>query len=326
MPEQENTHITSIKTSVTVGIDISQNWIDVHIYPHSHKQRFLNTPSDLNHAALWVKTYSPDKIVCENTGGLEKLMQKVFRSNDLECYAVNPHRISAFRTAYGMSAKTDLLDAELIAIFADKMEIHEPLILSATEEELKELNVRRRQLVDMQVGERNRLKRVHNEQAIKSIRDILAFLQEQRDKIEKAMLELIKRDSVLKEKYDILTSVSGIGEVVAITLLCELPELGKLTDKQVGALSGLAPNNKESGMKSGRASIGGGRKCVRVAVYMAALSAKKHNIMIATFYNGLIARGKAKKVALIASMRKLLILSNKLLKDKRKFSPVKLAP
>jgi transposase len=307
-------------THKTVGIDVSQDWIDIHIYPDSHKRQFENTQKGLLEAALWVKTYSPSKIICENTGGLERLTQKIFRQNGLECYAVNPHRISAFRIAYGMHAKTDLLDAELIAVFADKMTVHQPLILSDTEESLKELNTRRRQLVDMQVQERNRMKRTTHDLSVKSIHKLLALLEEERNEIEKEILSLIKQDINLNEKYTILTSVPGIGDIVALTLICELPELGTLTDKQVGSLAGLAPHNKDSGVKVGRSSIRGGRKCVRTAVYMAALSAKKHNLFIKRFYDGLVSRGKVKKVALIASMRKLLILCNRLVHDKRSFT------
>jgi transposase len=307
-------------THKTVGIDVAQDWIDIHIYPDNHKRQFKNTQDQLVEAALWIKTYSPSKIVCENTGGLERLTQKIFRQNGLECYAVNPSRINAFRVAYGMNAKTDILDAELIAIFADKMNIHPPLVLSEAEEKLKELNVRRRQLVDLQVQERNRLKRTTHDLSIKSIKKLLALLEEERHEIEKEMLKLVKQDIDLKEKHTILTSVPGIGDVVALTLLCELPELGTLTDKQVGSLAGLAPHNRESGVKVGRSSIRGGRKCVRTAVYMAALSAKKHNVFIKTFYDGLVARGKVKKVALIASMRKLLILCNRLMEEKRIFT------
>ena len=307
-------------THKTVGIDVAQDWIDIHIYPDNHKRQYKNTQDQLIQAAIWIKTYSPDKIVCENTGGLERLTQKIFRQNGLECYAVNPSRINAFRIAYGMNAKTDLLDAELIAIFADKMTIHQPLILSEAEEKLKELNVRRRQLVDLQVQERNRLKRTSNETSVTSIHKILSLLEEERHDIEKEMLDLIKQDDNLKAKHKILTSVSGIGDIVALTLLCELPELGTLTDKQVGSLAGLAPHNRESGVKVGRSSIRGGRKCVRTAVYMATLSAKKHNVFIKTFYDGLVTRGKVKKVALIASMRKLLILCNRLVQDGREFA------
>ena len=149
---------------------------------------------------------------------------------------------------------------------------------------------------------------------------MLALFEEERHDIEKEMLRLIKEDADLKEKHKILTSVPGIGDIVALTLLCELPELGTLTDKQVGSLAGLAPHNRESGVKVGRSSIRGGRKCVRTAVYMAALSAKKHNVFIKTFYDGLVARGKVKKIALIASMRKLLILCNRLVQDGREFT------
>lgn len=310
---------------ITAGIDISQDWIDVHIHPEGHNRRVSNDVAGMVLLIPWLQSYSPEKVVCEATGGLERLTVKSLREAGLKCHAVNPARINGFRQATGKLAKTDILDAEVIALFAARMDIEEREPLSANAQKLKDHSTRRRQLVEMQVQERNRLKRCHDTDGKESINNVLALLEIERQKLEEKMLKLVKKDQELQCKMAILTSIPGIGDIVALTLVSDMPELGKINDKQAASLAGLAPQDRQSGLRSRKASIRGGRKCVRTAMYMAAMSAKKHNPAIRPFYERLIQNGKPKMVALTASMRKLLIQANQLLMENRKWTNIKVS-
>ena len=309
---------------ITAGIDISQDWIDVHIHPAGCNRRVLNDLSGMGQLVTWLQSYAPEKIVCEATGGLERLVVKTLRDAGMQCNVVNPARISGFRQATGKLAKTDMLDAEMIALFAASMDIKGQEPLSANEQKLKDNASRRRQLVEMQVQERNRLKRCHDADSKESIHAVLAMLETQQQKLEEKMQQLIKKDTNLQHKMDILTSIPGIGNIVALTLVSDMPELGKINDKQAAALAGLAPQDRQSGLKARKASIRGGRKYVRNAMYMASMSAKKYNPAIKSFYERLVQNGKPKMVALTAAMRKLLIQANQLLSENRKWKNITL--
>jgi transposase len=304
---------------ITAGIDISQDWIDVHIHPEGHNRRISNDAAGMLQLVSWLQSYAPEKVVCEATGGLERLTVKTLRDVGMKCYAVNPARINGFRQATGKLAKTDILDAEVIALFAARMDIEEREPLSVTAQKLKDHAARRRQLVEMQVQERNRLKRCHDTDGKKSINKVLALLEKERQNLEEKMLNLVRKDQELGHKMDILTSIPGIGDIVALTLVSDMPELGKINDKQAASLAGLAPQDRQSGLRARKASIRGGRKCVRTAMYMAAMSAKKYNPAIRPFYERLVQNGKPKMVALTAAMRKLLIQANQLLTEDRKW-------
>ena len=232
--------------------------------------------------------------------------------------------VHGFRQATGKLAKTDVLDAEVIALFAARMDIEEHAPLSANAQKLRDDSSRRRQLVEMQVQERNRLKRCHDSDSKKSINKVLDLLEEERQALEERMLNLVKKDQDLQHKMDILTSIPGIGDIVALTLVSDMPELGSINDKQAASLAGLAPQDRQSGLRNRKASIRGGRKYVRTAMYMAAISAKKYNPAIRPFYERLVQNGKPKMVALTASMRKLLIQANQLLMENRKWTNIKI--
>lgn len=309
--------MTNIK--ITVGIDVSQDWVDVYVHPAANARQFSNDKLGMMQLVSWLKSYDPDVIICEATGGLERLLLKSLKQHKLVCHAINPNRISGFRQAYGSMTKTDLMDAKLMALFAERMDISTKIELSESEQELKDLNTRRRQLVTLTVQEQNRLNRCHNKDSHKSIERVIALLKEECADIENKMLAVVKQDTNLQRTIDILVSIPGISTITALILMSEMPELGKLDDKKIASLAGLAPHQNQSGLKVGRAYIRGGRKNVRSALYMGTLSAKRYNPPIKRFYDRLIENDKPKMVALIASMRKLIIQANTLLKENRKW-------
>lgn len=302
---------------IIAGVDVAQDWLDIHIHNLAHARCFSNNAEGMSQIILWLKSYDVKKVICEATGGLERLLVYSLRSADISCQAVNPVRIAAFRKVTGKLAKTDLLDAELIALFASKIDIEERISPSVSEQKLKNLAVRRRQVVEMQTSERNRLKRCDDIHGKESINRVLSFLEKERKSTEEQMLILTNSDAILKRRMEILTSIPGIGHIVALTLISEMPELGSINDKQIAALAGVAPQDKQSGHKQGKASIRGGRKCVRAALYMAAMSARRHNPVIKEFYDNMITRGKPKMLALTAAMRKLIIQANTLTIENR---------
>jgi transposase len=230
---------------------------------------------------------------------------------------VNPRQIRDFARALGRLAKTDALDAEVIAHFAEAVHPQPRLLPDAQARELAELVARRRQVIEMMVAERNRLRSLHSPRLKKRVEKHLTALQRELTEIENDLDDQIRRTPVWREKEELLTSVPGVGDATARTLLAELPELGSLDRKAIAALAGLAPFNRDSGTLRGRRTIWGGRASVRAVLYMAALVASRRNPTIAIFYARLRTAGKPPKVALTACMRKLLTILNAVLRDQR---------
>ena len=299
-----------------VGIDISKVNLDVVHRPSRKVWQFTNDQPGLLLLVARLQELQPELIVMEATGGIEVPVSAVLAEAGLPIAIVNPRQVRNFARAIGKMAKTDRIDAEVIARFA---EVVHPERRALPEEAARDLGVllaRRRQLVEMLVAEKNRL---HS--AVVRVRqpilEHIAWLGSAIKSLDQQIDELIKSSPIWRGKDDLLRSVPGIGPTVSTTLLIELPELGTLTRQEIAALAGVAPFNRDSGRYRGKRKIVGGRAPVRSALYMAALVGTRYNPAIQQFYQRLIAAGKLKKVALVACMRKLLTILNAMLKSEQ---------
>jgi transposase len=252
----------------------------------------------------------------EAAGGLERALANALLAAGVPVAVVNPRRIRDFARATGRLAKTDAIDAQVIACFGEAVKPPVSRLSDAGEQELKDLDTRRRQLVGMVIAERNRL-RTSSPEVEKQIRRHLNWLEKEAAALEKRLSELLERDSEWSAKADLLQSVPGVGRVTTTSLLAGLPELGALNRRSVASLVGVAPFNSDSGAHRGKRVVWGGRAHVRSTLYMAALVATRYNPAIRVFYQRLLAAGKPKKVALVAAMRKLLII----LRTRESWSP-----
>ena len=299
-----------------LGIDTSKEWIDAHLLPDHQKWKVDNTPEALQ---SWIAAL-PSGItlaLIEATGGLHNQVAALLDKAGIPVCIIIPKAIHHFSKAMQYKAKTDALDAELIATFA-KLVQPEPRSLPTKEQaQLKELMTRRNQLVSMQTAEKNRLKTVREIRVQKSITTLLAWIATELENIDQTLDDLLRCDENWSEKLDLLTSVPGVGVKTARALLCEIPELGTLTVKSSAALSGLAPHIQDSGKHKGKARIRGGRSGVRTALYMPVLAAIRYNPEIRAFYKQLTDRGKLPMIAITACMRKLLTMLNAMLRDKK---------
>ena len=258
----------------------------------------------------------PELIVLEATGGFEQVVAAGLAGAGLPVVVVNPRQIRDFARSMGRLAKTDRIDAEVIALFAERVRPEVRPLPDAAARELDELVTRRRQVIEMMVAEGNRARRLASRRLKKRIDRHLEVLQKELTEIERELDDTIRRSPIWRETEDLLKSVPGIGNATARTLLAELPELGTLGRRQIAALAGVAPFNRDSGTFRGRRMIGGGRAGVRATLYMAALVASRHNPVIAAFYQRLLAAGKPKKTALVACMRKLLTILNAIIRHR----------
>lgn len=305
---------------VFVGIDVSKARLDVAMRPLAQVLSVANDPTGIEAVVKRLSELRPTLIVLEATGGLERSITGALGSVQLPVVVVNPRQVRDFARATGQLAKTDRIDAELLARFAEA--VRPPLrpLPDKLSLELRALIARRRELVEMIVAEKNRLSAACTKAVRKQIQDHLGWLEARLDKIDQDLDRSIRQSPVWQEHQDLLRSVPGIGPVVSRTLVAELPELGRLNRKQIAALVGIAPLNRDSGTFRGRRTIWGGRATVRAVLYMAALVASRRNLTIRTFYKRLRNAGKAPKVALVACMRKLLTILNAMIKHKTLWS------
>lgn len=302
-----------------IGIDVSQDFFDVYAIPCNKYHRFSNDTDGIKKCLSFLDTLKVNRVCCEATGKLEQAIARTLTDHGYMVDVVNPNRISAYRQCISVNAKTDILDAKLIADFAMRMlKEHRPMA-NAYIEELRELGMRRRQCVDIRVQEKNRLKRCKHRLVTKDIKNSIAILDKRIAEFERLIKQLIKEHLELKQKFLILKSVPGIGDVVAMQLICDLPELGKLSKGEIAALVGVAPMNQDSGKRTNRTKIRGGRKHIRSALYMAAMAARRSNSHLKVFYENLVSNGKKRMVALVALMRKIIIIANQMLHDNKKF-------
>jgi transposase len=298
-----------------IGIDVSKNTLDVATYISGKKWRFSNNETGINELIDAIKNLTPALVVMEATGGYETPIAYALYKSDIACAVVNPREVRDFARATKILAKTDTIDARVLAHFAAVIK-PEPRPLSDDQaQELEAIIARRRQVVEMLIAERNRL-HTARKPIIVALKSHIEYLENELNQIDTALKGRIQASPVQSEKYHLLKSVPGVGPNLAATLLIELPELGNLNRRQIAALVGVAPLNHDSGSKRGKRSPWGGRPHVRAALYMAALVATRFNPVISRFYHRLCSEGKAKKVALVACMRKLVIILNTMLKNR----------
>ena len=298
-----------------IGIDVSKEMLDVAEFPTMKRWRFTHDEPGVAALLTLLKGQSPVLILLEATGGKETSLVARLSQSRLEVFLANPRQVRDFARATGHLAKTDTIDAAVLAHFAMVMENAPRSLPDEQAREFKDILARRQQLIEMKTAENNRLKSRVLPQAVReSIQRIIGQIEKELDGIDNEVGKCIKGSPIWKEKAKVLESVPGVGKVVSATLVANLPELGKLNRKEIAALAGVAPLNRDSGYFRGKRGIWGGRAVVRRALYMSALSAKSYNPVIKSFYLSLLGRGKEKKVALVACMRKLLTILNAMMR------------
>ena len=300
---------------VFVGIDVSKATLDVAVLPSNESWSLPNSEQGIGELVARLRQLAPPKLVLmEATGGLERHALATLAAAGFPAMAVNPRNVRDFAKSLGLLAKTDAIDARVLALFADRIRPEWRPLPDEDTQALEALLVRRRQLVEMITAEKNRLAATLSRPVKIEISEHIEWLQRQLRITDRKLDQSIKNSSVWKEKVDLLKSVPGVGRVMIATVLSQLPELGTLDRKQIAALVGVAPFNRDSGTLRGRRAIWGGRASVRGVLYMSALTATRFNPAIRAFYSRLRAAGKLPKVALVACMRKLLTLLNAMLR------------
>ncbi len=302
-----------------VGIDVSQEYLDVAISDQKRVLRVRSDEAGLELLRRQLKDEGPELIVMEASGGYERRPATVLLGASLPVAIVNPRQVRDFARSVGQLAKTDAIDARVLARFAEVFKPTPSMLSEESDQQLHELQLRRRQLVEMIVAERNRLRNAPR--TADRIEEHLRWLEEEVKRTEEELDGLIHSDPELKSKAALLISVPGVGRVLALTLLGSLPELGLLNRKQIAALVGVAPLNWDSGKLRGKRAVWGGRAHVRAVLYMAALVASRRNPLIRALYQRLCEAGKPKKVALVAAMRKLLIILNSMMRSRTHWAP-----
>jgi transposase len=305
--------------SIIVGIDVSKNRLDVAVRPSGEAFVVERNAAGLELLTERLHRLSPHIVALEATGGFETVVTASLAAAGLPVIVVNPAQVRAFAQALGRRAKTDPIDAAVIAHFAEATKPEPRPLPDAATRLLADLVARRRQIIAMIVAERQREKRITAPRLRNSIARLLKALTQELASLDAEIDEAVRGSPAWREKEDLLASVPGVGPTIARTLLAELPELGQLGRKQIAALAGLAPFTRQSGQWRGRSFIGGGRLAVRTALFMGALVAIRHNKVLQAFFQRLVAGGKPKMVALIAVARKLLTILNAMLRDNRRW-------
>lgn len=302
---------------ITAGIDVSKDRLDVAVRPSGELFAVERNAAGLEHLAARLRELSVHLVALEATGGFETIAAAALAAAGLPVVVVNPAQIRAFAKAVGQRAKTDPIDAAVIARFAEATRPDPRPLPDEATRLLADLLARRRQIIEMMGAERQREKRVMIAHMRKSITRLLKALEKELASVDADIDDAVRGSPAWQEKEDLLASVPGVGPTIARTLIAELPELGQLGRKQIAALAGLAPFTRQSGQWRGRSFIGGGRTVVRTVLFMGAMVAKRHNPTLKAFFDRLLAAGKPKMVALIAVARKLLTILNAILRDNR---------
>ncbi len=302
-----------------IGVDVSQDYLDVYVRPASVRQRFLNTPDGIADFLAWVRPFAAERILFESTGPYQKAAVGALLAEGLPAVVVNARQVRDFAKAMNYLAKTDRIDAAVIAHFGEVAQTTVRPLESQEIRDLRELYDRRGQLVHMLAVEKNQRHSATVAQAspriLRSIDKHIDYLKSHIQDLEERMDRIIESSAVFQARDEILQTITGIGPQVSRTLLAYLPELGRCSRQKITALVGLAPFNDDSGTHTGERHIRGGRRKVRVGLYQAAVAAIRHCPRMKAFYAGLKARGKASRVALVAVARKLLVLANALIRD-----------
>jgi transposase len=303
--------------SSIVGIDVSKDRLDVGVRPSGERFAVARNAAGLEQLVARLHELSPGVIALEATGGFETIAAATLAAAGLPVVIVNPAQIRAFAKAVGQRAKSDPIDAAVIAHFAEATKPQPRPLPDEATRLLSDLVARRRQIIEMIGAERQREKRVTVPRLRNSITRLLKALEKELASLDSDIDDAVRGSPAWRAAEDLLSSVPGIGPTIARTLIAELPELGQLGRRQVAALVGLAPFTRQSGQWRGKSFIGGGRTAVRAALFMGALVAKRYNPVLKAFFDRLVAAGKPKMVALIAVARKLLTILNAIIRDNR---------
>ncbi len=306
-----------MEAAVFVGIDVSKDRLDVHILPVNEAFAVARNGAGLQELCAKLTQMTPKLVVLEATGGFEVTVAAALVAACLPVAIVNPAQVRAFAKAMGRLAKTDRLDAQLIALFGERVQPQPRPVPAEEARELGELVVRRRQLVDMMVMERNRKRQARHPKILRGIERNLDALQAALSELETDLGDAIRRSPIWRNNEDLLQSVPAVGPVLARTMIAELPELGQIDRRRLAALVGVAPMSRDSGQMRGHRMITGGRTNVRNVLYMATLVAIRHNPLIKAIYQRLRHKGRPAKVALVAAMRKLLTILNAIIRDQK---------
>jgi transposase len=304
-----------------VGIDVSKDRLDVHVLPSDEAFAVARHGEGLDVLVERLRALPAELVVLEATGGYETVVAAALAAGGLPLVVVNPRQIRDFARAAGQLAKTDRLDARIIARFAQAMRPEPRPVPSAAAQALGELVARRRQIVEMIGAENNRRRHLTHKRVLRGLERILAELQTQLSEIEREIDDNVRGTPAWREKENLLKTVPGIGNTIARTLIAEIPELGTLDRRKIASLAGLAPINRDSGTLRGRRSIAGGRGPVRAALYMAVMVSIRHKLPLAQTYQRLRDAGKAPKAAITACMRKLITILNAILRDQKPWQP-----
>jgi transposase len=315
--------------AINIGIDVSKEKLDVAVHETdthwTSKHEFTEFPQLLNQ----LRSLTPTRIILEASGGIEHLLVSYLATAGFPVIVINPRQVRDFARATGQLAKTDRLDAFVLARLGATLQPAVRPLKSAETQALEALVNRRAQLVEMLTAERLRLQQAQQQRRAAIIKDLkthISWLQKRLDQCENDLSQLLRSSPLWRETDRRLQSVPGVGPITSLVLIAELPELGHLANKQLVALCGLAPHARDSGKWHGKRTTRGGRARVRTALYMATLVATKHNLVIKTFYCRLLRAGKEKKVALTACMRKLLVILNAMFRNQTSWQPPRLVP
>ena len=305
-----------------VGVDVAKAQLDVAVRPTGDRWEVSRDEAGVRQLVSCLKALEPVMVLLEASGGLELPVVAALAAEAVPVVVVNPRQVRDFARATGKLAKTDALDAAVLAHFAEAVRPPVRPLRDAETQVLNSLAARRHQVMTMLVSEKNRLSAATTVAVRPRIEVHIAWLERELDDLDKDLRQTLRQSSVWREKDDLLRTVPGVGEQLSLTLLAYLPELGTLDRRQIAALVGVAPFNRDSGSLRGKRTVWGGRARVRAALYMGALTASRFNPVIRDFYQRLLACGKPKKLALTACMRKLLVILNSMLKHRSSWRDV----
>jgi transposase len=307
--------------ATVIGIDVAKDRLDVCVRPSGESFVVARNGAGIEDLAERLKKLTPRVVAIEATGGFETVVAAGLAAAGVPLLIVNPAQVRAFAQALGKRAKTDPIDAAVIAHFIEATKAQPRPLPDETTRLLADLVTRRRQIIDMMIAEGQRDRRLANKRLKNSIARLRKALEKELAEIDSELDDHVRGSPAWAAKEELLASVPGVGPIIARTLIAELPELGTLDRRKIAALVGLAPWTRQSGQWRGKSFIGGGRKTVRTALFMAAMVAARHNPVLKTFRDKLVAAGKPKLVALIAVARKLLTILNALLRDNQRWQP-----
>ena len=309
-----------------IGIDVAKATLDVYVHPSGARFPVSNDEDGIKTLLDRLKAFPQATVILEATGGLEFSVAAALTSADFPVAIVNPRQVRDFARGMGRLAKTDAIDAEVLALFGDRVRPEPRPIPDSALRSFEAHVARRRQIVDMITAESNRLGQTTDADIKKQIKRHITWLQHELKSVDTDLGDAIRHSPIWRAKDQLIQSAPGVGRVTSFTLLAQFPQLGTLRGKQAASLVGLAPFNVDSGTLRGRRHIWGGRASIRSVLYMATLSAVRYNPVLAEFYQRLLRAGKSKKLAVVACARKLLVILNAMLRDNRPWTPAHLDP